>query len=222
MEDYNLLYRILTYCPPPVLFPVVVSFFVYNKLPFYFRVFCLFLYISLGFEFVGYYLASNGINNLFLMHAFVLLEFSFVSYFYSNLLESYIHKRTMLIIILVFNLFSLINSIFIQKYVDLNTYARIVEMLILFIFSLMYAYKSFRSLVSDRSEESVFWVNMGYLIYTMTATVILILGDYVIKNSQERIDTWLINFIFLFVLNIFVSIGLLRVLKFPMINERVN
>ena len=99
-------------------------------------------------------------------HLYVLVEFIFLTLFYSNYVKKYVAPKYIPIAISIFILFTVLNAVFIQKVSEYPSVLRVVESIIIVIFSILYFHKVMvESKITKLSREPMIWVNTDMLVY---------------------------------------------------------
>lgn len=150
-----------------ILLPIAVSIHRYSGLNRTFKTFFLFLLLYAIFDSVTWYTSTRGIHNLPLYHAMTVVEFAFYSYMYYEIARHAVYKKTILLTILLFTVFCILNAVFWENiYTDYNSNTRTIGSLILMIYAISYFYRMLKELtVETVEEEDMFWFNAGVLIF---------------------------------------------------------
>lgn len=163
-------------------------------------------------ELVSTWLFYQKKNNLFLLHIFTIEEFVLVTVFYSLLLKEYISPKVFRVITVLFVLFSVYNSFFIQSFTKNNTYARSIEGLFIIAYTIIYFYKSLDETGSNRQKNraTFLWISSGFLLYFAYSVLLFTLSNFIrgVEYRQLRLNLWAINALFSILLYIQISIGL--------------
>ncbi len=142
------------------------------------RVLTIFMGVSVLTEILAYSFFYQGKNNYPFLHVFTIIEFAALTYIYSLHLRTILSYKVILVLVLSFILYSVLNSIFIQSIYQFNTYARGVEFILLILFALLYFYTIYINEVSSITKVPMFWINLGVLVYyTSSFFVVLVMNQ---------------------------------------------
>lgn len=173
--------------------------------------------LSVITQFGSQYLASQKINNMYLLHIFVPVSFVCLSFFYQKVYANFLNDKIIWSIVVLFVLFSVSNSIYWQDIKTFNSYALSVESVLLIIYSL----SLFTLLLNEevRKEKrgllpSLRWINSGILIYYTSGLLIFYFGDFLTRFSFEKFQiSWLFHSFIYIVQFTCISIGLWKCQK---------
>jgi len=133
-------------------------------------------------------------NNLFLLHIDVPVEFTLLAYFYYSFLKQYLDKKIFFTIIVLFIIFSIGNSIFIQPIDSFNSYALITEAIILIILSIF----AFIVSLDPRAGMSktpigkiVALINSGIFVNLISTLLIYYFSNFLINNVNKNIVNYI-------------------------------
>ncbi len=187
---------LLTYFTEYLFIPVtLVAGFVllrYKNLPGILQKFSWYLLLAGVVQPVSTALYLRDINNMPLLHFFVVTRFVCLIFFYQQLLRAYIHPSILKVIGVLFVAFSLVNTLFIQPVTTFNTYAITVESTLVIILSLT----TFIVLLNDTVREkkahllsSINWINAGIFIY-YTSSLLITNSASILDPSKFPKTTW--------------------------------
>lgn len=197
-----------------ILAAALYSLRIYKLLPRTIQVFTWYIFLTALIQIPYTILAFYLKNNLFLLHLDILLGFLVLALFYRMILQRFINPLIITIIAVLFSIFTIINSLFIQPYHSaINSYALTAQSLLVVIFSL----STFIVLLNDVAKEtqkdiiaSLHWINSGLFIYYASDLLIFYFGNFIQNSFSETINqyTWLVNCFFLSVMYICFIAGL--------------
>lgn len=149
----------------------------------------LFYFVCIGFVTdVSINIASSLFDynyNLTLLHVYVPIEFLLISMTYFYGFNSFYNRKLLLAIIIVFELYCVINPILLQE-LHGYTNTRSVSGLLLILFSLMYFHKIvIESKVQSLAKEPMIWVNVAVLFYFSGNFFFNILFNQILEHSRE-------------------------------------
>jgi len=193
-----------------LLFPLAMAVWRYKYLTHELVYVAAFLGLSLLGELVATVLSALGINNLFVLHFYTMLEFSLIALFYQRFFGGYYPRWFVPTLLVVFIAFAVINLLFIQSLSEFNTYARGLEGLLTIVLAMMCFYKMLMELESKRPEKHpVFWINAGYLFYFAGSLFLFILSNVVLKeNKSFNFMFWGFHACLFALMHLFIGIGL--------------
>lgn len=148
------------------LLPLSIAVINYRLLPRVLKWVAAFTFFSLFTEVTMSLLSKKGINNLFLIHIYVVVEYIVFGYVYAYYLNSIKLRKPIYITIVLFTAFSIFNVICLNGLKEFNTYGLLVEGALFIILSLLFFYKLFKDLeVGNLFTLPMFWINCAILIY---------------------------------------------------------
>jgi hypothetical protein len=203
-----------SYASIPVVLTAIYSVAVYKRLGSELKIFALFLFISGIVEIISRILWLQTINNLPLLHIYVLVGFLSLSWFYSEVLKGFVSRAVMVILSLLFGTFTILNSIFHESIYTFNSAALVVESILIIILSLSTYIIFLSDIVKSETDitliKSLNWINSGLFIYYSSSLLIFFLGDFFTENYPVFLNqyTWALHAIFLAVMHICFFIGL--------------
>ncbi len=196
----------------PTLIAAIYAFINYPKFEKKFRVVSVFVFLSLIVQLISQYLSWKSTNNLFLLHFFVPVSFVVLSLFYQKVFHGFIHKSILPIIALVFCLFSILNSCFLQSTDTFNSYALSLESLLLVIYSLSLFILLLNSSAKDENQKwvaSLVWINHGVFIYYSVGLLLFYFSEWLIDLTVIDFKiNWLIHSIIHMIFYVCILIGL--------------
>ncbi|MCL3778831.1 hypothetical protein EMN47_00370 [Prolixibacteraceae bacterium JC049] len=154
-------------------------------------------------------------NNLPLLHLYTIEEFIMLGLFFKSILEDYIPRNWIVLLISGFVSYSLVNSLFIQSLYMFNNFARGIESLLIIALAILYFIKVLNRLdIKKVTKEPLIWINTGILFYFSANLFNFILSNLALKVSSDLSRTvWLFHGIFIWLLYILIAVGLWLVPK---------
>ena len=150
------------------------------------------LYSVIGFctEFMLWIAVKSGVRNTMPpLHFYVMVEFLIWGTFYMNLLKNYLKVKYLLILIIVFEIFCVINMIFIQKLTE-YAHTRSVENLVILLLAVIFYAKVMTEQQIEKLVISPFiWVNTVVLIYFAGNFFYNIVFIPLLKNDVQFLKT---------------------------------
>ena len=164
---------------------------------------------------VGTVLWLSKTPNLWVGHVHTIIEFALLAGVYLHAFDGFVRKRIIRITLISFVALNLLSNLFLQDFEQFNSYVKIVEAIVLIVFSLLYFYKLASELkVSKLERHPMFWINAAVLIYFGSNLFVFLYSNYILFYSQELgIRIWFIHALFFVLHNCLLAIGLWTVPK---------
>ena len=206
----------------PILATVILAAANYRKSGKSVRVFSWFIFLSGFVQFTSLAVGFRQINNMPLLHLYVLLGLPCLVWFYKTVLDGFISSKILWGIAITFLLFTIINSLFFQNIFHFNSYALVLESLIVVILALF----TFMFLLNNTMREtgisdikSIIWINAGLFVYYLACMMLYYFGETLFtRYSVELLRyTWVFHDIFSMVMYTCFFIGLWKRSKTPSI-----
>ncbi len=177
------------------LIPFVCGILILNRASATVKLLTFLIGLALLTEHLSILLANQGTNNLFLFHLYPSAELIVYLFIYRvHFTERHI-PRTLLIIGLAFVFLSIINSLFIQKIDEFNTYGRSIESLILSILSITFLIINIQKWKGNSNQgQAIFWINTGALLYFPLNLVFFVMSNFLLKNYSNTFHNSLWTF----------------------------
>lgn len=170
----------------------------------------LLMFVCLITQSVVIYLRTFQINNLWLGHIYVPLEFVLLANAYRIRLRKQIPQKVIGSIMVLFPLLALLNTLFLQDLTQNNSNVRTLEVVLLIFLALSYFYTLMKNLSFKRPErDPFFWVNTGVLIYLSSSLFLFMYSNILLQYSNTLGHlVWDIHKVFLFFYYSAIAIGL--------------
>ena len=197
----------------PVTFTAGYALYVYKELTKELKVFSVFLFLSCIVQLVALVLSIFSINNMPLSHIYVAFGFLSLAWFYVQLLAAFVNAKIIWILSVLFFLYTVISSIFIQPILSFNADALTVESILVIILSLSTYIIFLNETVRKQKMQlikSISWINSGLFIYYASNVLIFYFGSlitYAFSISLTRC-TWLFHSLFMILLYFCIFMGL--------------
>ncbi|MFK7784422.1 MAG: hypothetical protein AB8B56_04850 [Crocinitomicaceae bacterium] len=152
-----------------------------------------------------------------LLHFYTLLGGVLLILFYRQLLDPYISKRSLNLLISIYVAFSVINSLFWESIFAFNTNALAIQAIILSCLSISYFSISLITIgEKPKNSSAINWINSGIFIFFISNLLLYYFGELlmnkVLKGGPFR-EIWMIHSLITFVSYICYSIGLWKTAK---------
>jgi len=178
----------------PVWITCIYSLIIYKSLFKELKIVGAFLVFSGVIQLISTYSWYNSINNMPLLHLYVAGGFLFICLFYQQLLDGFISKKIIWGVLAGFTSFTVINTLFIQPVNTYNSYAVVVESILIIILSL----STFMFLLDDIVKETkgklavtLNWINSGLFIYYSSSLLIFYFGNVITGSFSVEISQYL-------------------------------
>lgn len=191
-------------------FPASITLYRARSIRKEYRYIVAFLGLCFGTEIVATWLSKLMGTNLPILHLYTVLEFNLIALFYFSFFGYFYSRRLVPSLMVFFTGFAVLNSLFIQKITEFNTYSRGLEALLVIIFSLLCFYKLLIELSSKNpTQQPIFWINTGFLLYFAGNLVLFILSNVILKeNKAFNYMSWGLHSCLIALLYILIGIGL--------------
>lgn len=201
---------LVTYVTVLVLFPIVVAIYRRKYLKKELRPITYYLAFALFFQLFAIVSSSFIKNNLPPLHLYTVVEFGLISWFYKEYLGSFLNKKIIYAIFILFTTLAVLNVIFVQSIYEYNSYPRGLECIFVVFYSITAYYKTIKSLEIISIEKSpLFWINAGFLFYFAGSLFLFVLGNLILtQDIQLSMLSWAIHACLLGLMYIFIGIGL--------------
>ena len=105
-------------------------------------------------------------NTMFLGYLYFPIVFMFLGLFYKELFKGFIRERVILLLILLFSLYSLINALFIQSIAEFPSLPGAITQITFLAASIVFFYKTMlEAKITKLWDEPLIWINFAVLIY---------------------------------------------------------
>jgi hypothetical protein len=212
----NIAFLVIKFSPILALTVAIYALVRFRKLPIELKTFCYFLFVSGLAQLAStiYWLQSK--NNLPLLHLYVAAGFFCLAWFYRVILKDFIDEKIIWATVILFTLFTIINSLFIQTIYTFNSYALTVESILVVIFSLSTYMFMMEDIVKRKRTgliKSLNWINSGLFIYYASSLLIFYYGEFFIRAFPRsfnlfNLQTWMLHTLFLAVMYFCFFMGL--------------
>jgi len=175
-----------------IILPTLFAFFKIKHGNFEQRKLSQLIFVSALFEFAAMIVGSGfHLNNLILLHVFTIIEFAFLAIILKPNIKALIPGKRIHQLIIIFSLFSILNSIFFESILQFNAFARAVEGLLMIFLSLTCLYLILKTLSIKEPERSpLIWIIFGNLIYFSSSLFIFIFSNYLLPSKSISFTIW--------------------------------
>lgn len=190
----------------------------YRKLGRELQVFSWFLFLSGIIQLVSATLWWCGINNMPLLHFYVITGFACLAWFYKTVLQDFLDPRIIIATIILFTLYAIANSIFRESIYTFNSHALTVEAIILIIFALSTFMLSQHEIVRSGNMEALRglnWINSGLFIFYASTILLYYFGNTITRSFPVYLSrySWTLHSFFSVIMYSCFFAGLWKSLK---------
>jgi len=173
--------------PLSIIIPIIIAVIFYKYLAKCEKIILLYLFLSGVTNIVVAYMASLGENNIPLFHIYTVFEFVLLMWFFIKLFRQAIVAKYLYIVAIIFVLFAVSNSLFIQHIRTFNTYSRSAEAIIVMVICMYYFKQQFIKEINWAVEPG-FWFVLGLFIYFSSSLTIFIISN--VSLALDRYFDW--------------------------------
>lgn len=186
---------IFRYAPWIILLPCGIAVYRYKRYPPELKTITVYLLVALVTQILSFLLWYQKKNNLPILHVYTVLEFLILLTFYYRLLKGFLHRVIFIVLAIVFPLFSILNSIFIEHIFTFNSYSRSIEALIFIFLSVSWFVKAVSINPAYTGQYRAFhYIVAGFLIYFSGSLLLFSFGGSIDKLSLPfRLNVWTLN-----------------------------
>jgi len=154
-------------------------------------------------------------NTMPIGHIYIPVSFLLAGLFYINGLKGFVKEKIIAAVIIVFILFSVINSLLIQSIYSFANYSGAIGALILIGFSvLQFAKIMVEGKIKKLIDEPAVWINSGILVYYTANFFFYILYNILLENTIDfLLQTIFVFKIFNVIFYILIAIGFWKAKK---------
>lgn len=209
----NLVRTILVTSDVPVVILLVYTAVVYKALQGALKVFSWFVFFSAAVQLISLALWCLHINNLPLVHIYVPGVFFCLALYYKTVLGNSVNGNILSYTSWLFVAFSVANTLFVQSLFIFNSYALVVEAVLLIILSLFTFLFFLNDTVRDKGmpdRNSHAWINSGIFVYHLSSLLIYYFSNVTIFGATAAIRKypWIFHSFFSIVMYCCFLIGL--------------
>ncbi len=165
--------------------PAIIALKNYKLLSIAHKTILFFLVFTIVLNGVNTYLANNNIHNVFMFHIYVGFEFAFVSFYFSQILKGLV-KKISPYLVTIFALICVVNFFYIQNGLQLSTYTRAIESIIIVSYCLMFFNRQSQSEHSYKwTDLSYNWINTGLLVFYSCSLFTFMFTNYFLHADRS-------------------------------------
>jgi hypothetical protein len=194
--------------PASIIIPVITAIVKWRKWDNAFYFIFLYLCFSLAANIASHIMASNGINNMPLLHVDTIVEMLLLGFFFIKLFRQRRMRQLVRSCLALFCLFNIINFLFIQSIYQFNTYPRPVGAILIISFCLAYWWQgNFEQVAEEKwTDIPTNWIISGMLLYFSSTMFLFTFSNYLIHQFSKQAN--------IFIWNLHAAIAMLMYLLF--------
>jgi len=176
-------YYTLYITPASIVIPIIVALLRYKLLSPPFKVLFWFLVFSAIANAVNITLSVHHIPTTIMFHIYTPVEFTLISLFYNYLFKE-TWQKIMMVLVIVLCIFCLVDFLYIQPGIQVDTYPDTVEAIIIIAYSVLYLNQQSSIEINDSwGQSGLNWINIAFLIYYGCGLFMFISINYLIHAS---------------------------------------
>lgn len=162
----------------------LTAIFIFRKtLPFSYRGFAVLIILLSVLETIGNVIGFIYSNNHFFFNIIYAIELTFVPWFFQYWLQRLWIRKIIQGFILIFPLFVLVNTIWIQGFLTLQTYSYVFGGSVILLLSVSYLWELYTDEESQNIlRNPIFWFSLAYLIYFSVSVPYFGMLNYLVAN----------------------------------------
>ena len=197
----------------PILLAVIVAILRFRRLGKARKVFSYFIFLSGIVQFTSLLFWYLGKNNMPLLHFYVAAGFICLAWFYNTVLGGFVNAGIIWSGALLFLLFTVINSLFIQDIFTFNANALVIQSVLVIILALFTFLFFLNDLVKETGGQeirSLNWINSGLFIYHSSSLLIFYFDAAILRAFAGTLNLypWVFHSFFSMVMYTCFVIGL--------------
>lgn len=154
-----------------------------------FKIFTVYTAVIFMIQFISAILFEYKMNNLYLSHAYFILQFVLLSFFYLEILKEKIQRKIVLYALYICPLI-----LALQYYNDpelffkFNLFEIFITSFLLIVYATFYLY----NLLTEK--KLFYYINLGLLLYMFGSTVLFLVGNLVVSFGPKFDEiSWILN-----------------------------
>ncbi len=173
----------------------LIASLLFKKNDWKFRWLFIHLFVVFIIEAISMVLNIFSVPNTFLYHIYIVEEFVLLALFYRAWFRSSLLQKSVVVMIFVFLIFSILNSLIFQKSQVFNSNARVVESIILTLLSIVTFINLFQSSDNVRLvQHPLFWFNCAILLYFTSSLILFLLSNLLLEKSSAKFNGYVWDF----------------------------
>lgn len=169
----------------------------------------IYLLVNILTDIISSSLAKKGLNNLFIIHIYSLIEFLFIGIIFYNLIKNTRTRTIVKYATIIGSIFIILNSIFIQDFSEFNSYANGFASFVIIVYSLLYFSDLLNNPPQFFQESIIKWIMITVFIYHCISIIALLFSNYLLLVSPESMKV-----VFFIRLLVAISVTIICVYQF--------
>lgn len=206
----NVQHFLLLFSCVPTIFPFLVGLLHFPRLNLQQKGMMLLSLVTfiVGLWSVGLWL--NKENNLFIGHFYTVIQFHIIVIIYLLTFQSTAMKRLLIVLMITFTAFSIINTLNYQPLEKHNSNASTLGNILLIFLALTFFFKTITRPKEYRLERMyMFWFNSGVLLYFFCSLFIFAISNSLLpaKFWSASIPIWMLHNVFMWIFFILTTVA---------------
>ncbi len=171
----------------PILLPFIIGIFRFNYFDKSLRY--LFYFVTYGTlnEVASFIIAKFDFSNTMpKSHLYTFVAFLLLGFFYIEVFKGFIDRKKIVILIVTFELYMILNAIFFQSIFEFPDFPRSISYIVFILASVICYYKVMvEASIKNLWSEPLVWINTAILIYYSGSLFSTVLFNYILEYSVE-------------------------------------
>lgn len=195
--------------PSFILLPIIVALFKYRLLPIEAKVFLSYMAFDTIVSIVSSTLAYNHLSNMPLFHVSTIIATIILLFFFSHLFFRKDFKKYIYLLIGVFPILGILNTVYLQNIYQFNSYTFSLQHIIVILLCFLYWGYYENILEKPWISFPLNWILAGLLLYFSSAFIIFTFSNFIVTTLSKNISIllWNIHAILTIIMYILISIG---------------
>ncbi len=193
-----------------ILLPFITGLFCFKRFDTSLKLFYLYVLYGTVNELVTFILRRFGLDNTMpFIHLYQIVTFPILVLFYSSLIYKKTLTRFSIVLISIFELFNLINLVFIQSIYEYPNFTRTIATFVVIVLCIWYFYRVMvEAKIMSLWDEPLIWINGALLIYYSGNLFFTVLFNLILEYSREFSKITVVSFsVILTLFYVLVTIG---------------
>ena len=196
--------------------PFIAGLTMRHRLSSTMRLLLIYFSIDLATELSMAYLGSKGINNLWMVHLFTIIQYGFMIAVFSSWQSNNLIKRMLQVSIPITIVMGIVSMLFLENVRHFNNFSRPITSLILIMASAYTLFELNKEKAISVFQEPRFWISSGTLLYFASTLVLFALSNTLLNLPKHFTHmVFEIHSVMNIVANIIYAIGFLCQVRIP-------
>ena len=198
------------YSPWILFLPLFLSLKNYRRYPAEFKTITYYLLVAATTQVISFALWKAKKNNLPVLHIYTTAEYLTLLVFYYFILKDFLSAILFYILAVIFPLFAIADSFFIENIHAFNKYSRSIEAVIFIFLAMCWFIKIVSKATSGGSSRNdIKYINSGFLIYFGGSIILFSFRNFITEMALNmRLNIWSIHTLLAVILYVLITIGL--------------